>query len=301
MAEQHDRDQPENVQPGGASHRRLVVLAAVLAMATAATVTTLITNVASPTVAAGPVSPTDGRAVLDPARTAVIAPAPVADAELATLPEATTFATLPDAPPDTDPAGVPSGRVLHPTASVPIYLEPGARAFAALPPMQLGSDTWLPVVEERPGWARVLLPTRPQHATGWVFADDPRVTSARTPYRIVVNLANFTLTLLQDEVQVGRWTVGVGRPEAVTPTGRTFLLASIRETQPTFSDIVLPLGTHSQTHTSYGGGPGTVGIHTWPTPEVYGTASSDGCVRVPRDALDAISTRVPLGTPVLVA
>ncbi|WP_309114675.1 L,D-transpeptidase [Saccharothrix sp.] len=64
---------------------------------------------------------------------------------------------------------------------------------------------------------------------------------------------------------------------------------------------MLPLGTHSQTHTSYGGGPGTVGIHTWPTPEVYGTASSDGCVRVPRDALDAMSTRVPLGTPVLIA
>lgn len=64
--------------------------------------------------------------------------------------------------------------------------------------------------------------------------------------------------------------------------------------------MILPLGLHSDTYTSYSGGPGTVGIHTWPSAEVYGTASSDGCIRVPPEALQLISTEVPLGSPVVI-
>jgi lipoprotein-anchoring transpeptidase ErfK/SrfK len=276
---------------------RLVAAVAVLVVGMAATVTGMISVAEGPTVAAGPAAL--GGAV-DPARTAVVAAVPVTDAELAALPEATTFGALPDAPVDQDPAGMPSGTVLHPSATIPVYLAPGERPLAALPATQLGSDTWLPVIDERPGWARVLLPTRPGQSTGWVSTEDPRVTTARTPFRIVVDRATFTLTLHQDDREVGRWSVGIGKPDAITPAGRTFLLASIRETRPTFSDIVLPLGTHSRTHTTFGGGPGTVGIHTWPTDDVYGQASSDGCIRVPRDALDILSTRVPIGTPVLI-
>ncbi|WP_143168451.1 L,D-transpeptidase [Amycolatopsis australiensis] len=46
--------------------------------------------------------------------------------------------------------------------------------------------------------------------------------------------------------------------------------------------------------------PGTVGLHTWPTADVYGRPSSDGCVRIPPDALQVISTQVPIGSPVLI-
>ncbi|ONI88160.1 hypothetical protein ALI22I_20055 [Saccharothrix sp. ALI-22-I] len=218
---------------------------------------------------------------------------------MANLPQATTFGTVGDAPPDQGTAA-PSGRVLHPTHTVPVYLAPGDRAIAALPPLQLANDTWLPIIDQQPGWARVLLPVRPGRSTGWVFTNDPRVTTAHTSHRIVVDRGTFTMTLLHEDREVGRWSVGIGKAESPTPPGRTFLLASIRDTKPTFSPIVLPLGTHSDTHTSYAGGPGTVGIHTWPTGDVYGTASSDGCIRVPPDALEVLSTQVPLGTPVLI-
>ncbi len=63
--------------------------------------------------------------------------------------------------------------------------------------------------------------------------------------------------------------------------------------------MILPLGTHSPTLDSYGGGPGTVAIHTWPTDEGFGEAVSDGCIRVPADALDTL-TEVPLGTLVTI-
>jgi lipoprotein-anchoring transpeptidase ErfK/SrfK len=63
--------------------------------------------------------------------------------------------------------------------------------------------------------------------------------------------------------------------------------------------VILPLGTHSDTLDTYGGGPGTVALHTWPDASVFGTAASHGCIRVPPDALDQL-TQVPLGTLVLI-
>lgn len=230
----------------------------------------------------------------------IVTPLPVTDDELRTLPEATTFATLAAAPRDPAPTQPLSGRVLHPTKVVPVYAAPGGRALAALPPTQLTSDTWLPVIAEQPGWAHVLLPSRPNGATAWLVINDA-ITSAVTPFEIRVDRSSFQLRLLRGRNQVGVWTVGVGKPTAPTPTGRTFLLADIREQHPTYSPIVLPLGAHSDTHLTYGGGPGTVGLHGWPTTDVFGRPSSDGCVRIPSDALQLISAEVPLGTPVLVS
>ena len=112
--------------------------------------------------------------------------------------------------------------------------------------------------------------------------------------------AQFRLSLYRDEQLAGTWTVGVGTAQAPTPAGRTFVLASIQDSQQTYSPVILPLGTHSASHETFGGGPGTVGIHGWPTDTVFGHPSSDGCVRVPTDALHVLSTDVPIGTPVLI-
>lgn len=237
----------------------------------------------------------------------VVAPRPVTAQDLARLPKATTFDSTPAAPRDPAPDLVPDGRVVHPAEAVPVFSTPGGDPVAVVPPRQpLGnpphradSDTWLPVLDEQPGWALVALPTRPNGSVAWMHVDTPAVTVTRTPSVITVDLARFELTLTTDGREAGRWKVGIGKPDAVTPTGRTFLLAALRDTQNGFSPVVLPLGAHSETHQTYGGGPGTVGVHTWPTADVYGTAGSDGCIRVPPDALDVLTT-VPLGTAVLV-
>jgi hypothetical protein len=233
----------------------------------------------------------------DPAR--VVQPKPVGRAQLDELPQATTFGTMPKAPRDQASGSAPSGLLVHPTRTAAVYTKPGGQAIAALPTTQLGGDTWLPVIAQRPGWVQVLLPSRPNRATGWLHIDR-RLKLARTPYRLEVDRKEFTLALYRDGEHVTTWTVGIGKPEAITPAGRTFVLANIRETKATFSPIVLPLGSHSDTHKAYGGGPGTVGIHGWPSSTVFGTATSDGCIRVPDAALEVISTKVPLGTPVLV-
>jgi L,D-transpeptidase catalytic domain len=215
------------------------------------------------------------------------------------LPVATTYATTPTAPQDPSPFEAETGTVLHPTAAQVIYTRPGGPAEATLPATELGSPTWVPVIQSQPGWDQILLPTRPNRSTGWIYLTGGGLRTAHTPYQIEVSLSTYRLTILDAGHNLGTWTVADGAAGTPTPAGRTFLLASLAPQHPTYSPLILPLGAHSNTLTTYGGGPGTVGLHGWPDPAVFGHAASHGCVRVPAAALRALS-RVPLGTPVMI-
>jgi lipoprotein-anchoring transpeptidase ErfK/SrfK len=247
---------------------------------------------------------TDRGPVGEPSEVGVELQAPVVAARaapnLAGLPEASTFGTVPAAPPDATAEEVPDGQLVHPSRPVPVYDQPGGTAIAVLPTTQLGSDAWVPVIAEEPGWAQVLLPSRPNGSTGWLSTQDTTLETASTSYRIVIDRAAFRLTLYRDHQQIGTWTVGVGTAAAPTPAGRTFVLASIRDPKQAFSPVILPLGIHSTTFTTYGGGPGTTAVHGWPTTGVFGRPSSDRCVRVPADALATLADHVANGTPVLI-
>ncbi|MFI0406284.1 L,D-transpeptidase [Actinomadura sp. 3N508] len=213
------------------------------------------------------------------------------------LPEATTFTTVTGAPKDTAPGSATDGLVVHPDGPTPVLDRPGGRPVATLPAEQLGGPTWVPVVESSGPWRRVLLPSRPNGSSGWISGDG--LSTARTPYTVRVELAKRRLTLFRSERRAGRWTVAIGAPATPTPRGRTFLLATLAPAKKTPSPLVLPLGTHSATLDTFGGGPGTVALHGWPDASVFGKAVTHGCIRVPKDALRTLS-RVPLGSPVLI-
>ena len=221
--------------------------------------------------------------------------APVAAPDLATLVASTTKATLPRAPRDADPQATTEGDVVHPRTTLPVYAAPGERPFAKITPTQMG-ETWLPVVDRRDGWSKVLLPSRPNGSTGWLKSSG--LETARTPYLVRVHVGSRELELFENGEPVGSWPVAVGAPGTPTPTGRTFLLGSIVDANQSYSPVILPLGSHSDTLDSYGGGPGTVALHGWPDTSVFGDAVSHGCVRVPADALERLS-QVPLGTLVI--
>ena len=227
-----------------------------------------------------------------------VAPMRVSSRQMARLPAATTFGTTPAAPPDPTPFAPETGTVLHPEATLVVFARPGGPPVAALPATQLGSPTWVPVVQSQPGWDRVLLPARPNRSTGWIYLGGGLQT-AYSPYQVRINLAARRLTVLDDGHSLGSWTVADGAAGTPTPVGRTFLLASLAPRQPTYSPLILPLGAHSDTLTTYGGGPGTVALHGWPAPAVFGQAVSHGCVRVPATALRVLS-RIPLGSPVTI-
>jgi hypothetical protein len=223
----------------------------------------------------------------------------VSAAQMARLPVATTFGITPAAPRDAVPFAPETGIVLHPVATRVVYARPGGAPVAVLPATQIGSPTWVPVVQSQPGWDRVLLPARPNRSTGWIYLGGGGLETAYSAYRVEINLAAYRLTVVDAGRRLGSWTVAEGAVGTPTPAGRTFLLASLAPPHPTYSRLILPLGAHSGTLTSFGGGPGTVGLHGWPDPAVFGHAVSNGCVRVPAGALRALS-RVPLGSPVMI-
>ena len=217
-------------------------------------------------------------------------------ADPAALPQSTTYTVVEGAPLDSGPLTATDGAVVHPRREVVVYAAPGGAPIARLEPQQIG-DTWLPVIAQQPGWVQVLLPSRPNSSAGWVT--ETALDRAVTPYLIRVHLRSLGMELFKDGQRLGNWTVGIGKESAPTPAGRTFLLGSFSDTAQRYSPVILPLGTHSPTLNSFGGGPGTVAIHTWPTATVFGTRSSDGCIRVPKDALHQLA-QVPLGTLVLI-
>ncbi|MFB9728082.1 L,D-transpeptidase [Haloechinothrix salitolerans] len=218
------------------------------------------------------------------------------EVDLAALTESTTHTKLDNAPIDPAPQEVTDGTVVHPKQMTKVYDAPNGTAFAKIGPKQLG-DTWLPVIATQDGWSQVLLPSKPNGASGWI--SDDAVVRDTTPYLIRVHLGSRTIELRKDGEQLGSWPIGIGKEETPTPTGRTFLLGSFVDPNQDFSPVILPLGSHSETLDTFGGGPGTVAIHTWPTSDVFGTRSSHGCIQVPKDALNRL-TEVPLGTLVLV-
>lgn len=222
--------------------------------------------------------------------------ATAAPVDLLSLPDSTTHTTVDAAPLDPGPAVPSDGAVVHPREEIPVFADPDGSPIARIGPHQVG-DTWLPVIAEQPGWVQVLLPSRPNGSIGWLRSDG--LERARTPYLVRVHLRSFSMELFRNDRLLGEWTIGIGKKAAPTPPGRTFLLGSFSDRKQNYSPVILPLGAHSPTLDSFGGGPGTVAIHTWPTDDVFGTRSSDGCIRVPSDALEQL-TEVPLGTLVLI-
>jgi L,D-transpeptidase catalytic domain len=228
-----------------------------------------------------------------------VLPRHISAVQMARLPHATTFGRSPRAPRDRNPFGPEKGVVLHPTVRRVVYARPGGPAVAVLPTGELSGPTWVPVVQSQPGWDRILLPTRPNRSTGWIYLGGGGLQVAYSVYQIRVDLSAHRLTVLDAGRRLGSWLVAVGAPGTPTPTGRTFLLASLAPAHPTYSPLILPVGTHSDTTSAFGGGPGTVGLHGWPDPSVFGHAVSHGCVRVPAAALRVLS-RIPLGSPVTI-
>ena len=228
-------------------------------------------------------------------------PVSVSAAAAAKLPQATTYTTIKAAPADPARFATTNGLVVHPLSAQIIYAGPGKAAVGVLPATELGAPTWVPVVQTGPGWDQVLLPNRPDHSTGWIYTGgSAKLDTRHTSYLLRVNLGAHQLSVYDDGKLMGQWTVAIGAPGTPTPTGRTFLLALLAPADPTYSPLIEPLGTHSNALSSYGGGPGTVGIHGWPDSSVFGQSVSNGCVRVPSAALHLVST-IPLGSLVVIS
>lgn len=213
------------------------------------------------------------------------------------LPVATWSATVKNAPRDQSRRDLPRPFRLRPLTPVPVHRVPGGDPIALLPvEAHPGHPTWLPIVDERHGWAQVLLPVRPDGAVGWLRLDH-RVHVAEHPVHLDINTSTRAVTLHHGSNWL-TWPAGVGRATTPTPRGRTFVLGEIRPHRG-LVDHVLVLASHMHTHLEWGAGIGAVGLHTWPGAP-HGLPATDGSVVVPPEAVPVLAACAPAGTAVLI-
>jgi lipoprotein-anchoring transpeptidase ErfK/SrfK len=154
------------------------------------------------------------------------------------------------------------------------------------------------VREVHPGWLRVLLPVRPNGSSGWIHADDVRLSHHE--YRIVVALGAHTITVYRGTSVINREPVGVGRKNTPTPGGTYYTKELLRPPDPNgaYGPYAYGLSGYSTVLTSFNGGDGVIGIHGTNDPASLGRDVSHGCIRMSNTGITKLAKILPLGVPV---
>ncbi|OLR92576.1 L,D-transpeptidase [Actinokineospora bangkokensis] len=213
------------------------------------------------------------------------------------LPQVRWDAHLPALPRDPGLHRPPHPLRLLVQAPVTVHTAPKGPAVARLPPESWpGLRTWVPVVDAHPGWVRVLLPSLPDGASGWVELCGQ---VAAVPHHgfLVADRRTRTLTAHHGPNRLS-WPCGVGKATTPTPRGRTYVLGEVRPDTGLVRHALV-LASHQSTHLDHGAGLSAVGLHTWPTAS-WGLAGSDGSVLVPPEAMPVLTRIAPPGTAVLI-
>jgi len=150
-----------------------------------------------------------------------------------------------------------------------------------------------------PGWIEVYLPVRPNGSSGWVRTSD--VDQSFTDLRVVVHLAAHRLDLESEGAVTASYPVGVGRNETPTPGGVFFIKELLKPTNPggAYGPYAFGLSGFSNTITANPSlGNGVIGLHGTNEPQLVGQDVSHGCIRLRNADITALSSELPLGTPV---
>ncbi len=172
------------------------------------------------------------------------------------------------------------------------------RAVLPLSTPLSGQRTSVPVLTERKGWLRVLLPGRPNGHAAWIRANTARIWS--TPWRVVIRTESRRLFIFRNNRLVRSFPVVVGKPSTPTPHGRFFVEEALTLPRGSAgSPVAYALSARSTVFQEFDGGPGQIAIHgTYGIGGTPGTAESHGCIRMTADALDWMIRRLGTGTPV---
>jgi lipoprotein-anchoring transpeptidase ErfK/SrfK len=151
----------------------------------------------------------------------------------------------------------------------------------------------------RPGWLHVLLPIRPNGASGWIKASD--VTLGTSDYEIRIELGAHKLTLFKLGQPILESGTVNGNGATPTPPGQFYITdpVDLRKNPNTgYGQFALGISGYSDVLTSFKGGPGQLAVHGTNNPGEVGSDISNGCIRVPNDIILQLALQAPLGTPV---
>lgn len=150
-----------------------------------------------------------------------------------------------------------------------------------------------------PAWYHVLLPIRPNGATGWVRAGAVQVAEIDT--KILIHVRARRLELLREGRVILRTRISTGAPDTPTPLGRFYVKERLIPANPNgpWGPAALGTSAYSPVLKRWAQG-GPVGIHGTDDPTAIGRAVSHGCIRLPNDQMRRLFKLTLAGTPVII-
>ncbi len=147
-------------------------------------------------------------------------------------------------------------------------------------------------------WLKVQLPVRPNGTQAWIRARDVVLFAHR--FRAEVNVTTREVSVFNAGELIAHTPAVVGKEETPTPLGRFYVNILLPKDNPygAYGPWILGLSGFSEVLDSFDGGLPAIAIHGTNHPELVGQQASNGCVRVPNEAISLLAETVPLGTPV---
>ncbi|MBM2615473.1 L,D-transpeptidase [Actinoplanes sp. LDG1-06] len=234
-----------------------------------------------------------------PAAAPTAEPVPVAAPAPKTLPVMDYWDSPRGFPRDPDPMStraVTEG--LRPRHRLAVYDTPGGKPRAFLGRSISGMPVTVPIVERRQGWAGVLLPSV-NRRVGWVPPGGWE--TRRLGDQLFVDLSERRLTWLRDGREHGSWEVAVGSRRTPTPQGRTYVMGRTITSGSVYGGLdALVLGAVPDDRDALAASlrDGHTAIHGWRDRSAFGRSISNGCVRMPLKAQQALLDGIPEGSVV---
>jgi L,D-transpeptidase catalytic domain len=205
--------------------------------------------------------------------------------------------------PVSEPGGAVAARLIRPTTA---RRTPGGTPISGFGLVNInGVRTVFGVLHERLGadcratWLRVQLPIRPNGSVGWVRVRDVR--RFKVAARVTVDLSERNVTVVQGGRKVLSVDAAIGKPETPTPTGRFYVNQRLLASDPTgpWGPGGVGVSAFSPVLQDWAQG-GPIAIHGTNTPQLIGSAVSNGCVRISNFNLRQLMRLAPEGTPVVI-
>jgi lipoprotein-anchoring transpeptidase ErfK/SrfK len=183
--------------------------------------------------------------------------------------------------------------------SVGVYDRPdGAIKSTMSNPTSVGAPLTYLVLSTKPGWLKVALPIRPNGSTGWIKRD--AVSLSNLVYRLQVSTKANSLALYRGSTLVKTYSAATGTGGTPTPHGSFYLVELLAPTNAGYGPYAFGLSGYSNVLSSFGGGPGQIGLHGTDDPSSIGHAASHGCIRLSNPAITQLAKLLPLGTPIVI-
>ena len=147
-------------------------------------------------------------------------------------------------------------------------------------------------------WAKVFVPARPNGTTAWVQTSQFQWGSSNQLLQI--NVSTNTVTLFEGSNVLISTGAVVGKSSSRTPLANGWVEEIMAGPSAAFGPRLISLGIFSDDLNTFAGSIPKIALHGTNNPGLIGGNHSNGCIRVENSVIQAIASRVILGSKVVI-